>query len=121
MRTCSSCSNDQRHAISFGGCHKRSCDNPNLGEHEGRYPLVLLPTVREAKMNFELTEEQRLIQDTARRFAAEEIAPTLEQEEAKHEFRTDRVAKMGGLGFFSCALPEELGGSGMGFMESALM
>ena len=72
-------------------------------------------------MNFELTEEQRLIQDTARRFAAEEIAPTLEQEEAKHEFRTDRVAKMGGLGFFSCALPEELGGSGMGFMESALM
>ena len=28
---------------------------------------------------------------------------------------------MGSLGFFSCALPEELGGSGMGFMESALM
>ena len=72
-------------------------------------------------MNFELTEEQRLIQDTARRFAAEQIAPTLEEEERKHEFRTDRVAKMGSLGFFSCALPEELGGSGMGFMESVLM
>jgi len=72
-------------------------------------------------MNFELTEEQRLIQDTARRFAAEQIAPTLVEEERKHEFRADRVARMGGLGFFSCALPEELGGSGMGFMESALM
>ena len=72
-------------------------------------------------MNFDLTEEQRLIQDTARRFAAEQIAPTLEEEERKHEFRADRVAKMGGLGFFSCALPEELGGSGMGFMESVLM
>jgi glutaryl-CoA dehydrogenase (non-decarboxylating) len=72
-------------------------------------------------MNFELTEEQRLIQDTARRFAAEDIAPTLVEEERKHEFRADRVAKMGGLGFFSCALPEELGGSGMGFMESVLM
>jgi glutaryl-CoA dehydrogenase (non-decarboxylating) len=73
-------------------------------------------------MNFELSEEQRLIQETARRFAAEEIAPTLEQEEAKHEFRADRVAKMGGLGFFSCGgLPEELGGSGMGFVESVLM
>ena len=72
-------------------------------------------------MNFELTEEQRLIQDTAQRFAAEQIAPTLEEEERKHEFRADRVAKMGGLGFFSCALPEELGGSGMGFMESVLM
>ena len=72
-------------------------------------------------MNFELTEEQRLIQDTARKFAAEQIAPTLEEEERRHEFRAERVAKMGGLGFFSCALPESLGGSGMGFMESALM
>lgn len=72
-------------------------------------------------MNFELTEEQRLIQDTARRFAADEIAPTLEAEESKHEFRADRVAKMGSLGFFSCGLPEELGGSGMGFTESVLM
>jgi glutaryl-CoA dehydrogenase (non-decarboxylating) len=72
-------------------------------------------------MNFELTEEQRLIQDTARRFAAEQIAPSLEEEERKHEFRAARVAQMGALGFFSCGLPEELGGSGMGFMESALM
>ena len=72
-------------------------------------------------MNFELTEDQRLIQDTARRFAAEQIAPTLEEEERKHEFRVDRVAKMGELGFFSCALSEELGGSGMGFMESVLI
>jgi glutaryl-CoA dehydrogenase (non-decarboxylating) len=72
-------------------------------------------------MNFELSEDQRLIQDTARRFAATEIAPTLAEEERKHEFRADRVAKMGGLGFFSCALPEDFGGSGMGFTESVLM
>ncbi len=72
-------------------------------------------------MNFELTEEQRLIQDTARRFAAEEIAPTLEEEERTHAFRPERVAKMGDLGFFSCAVPEEFGGSGMGFAESVLM
>ncbi|MFY9317552.1 MAG: acyl-CoA dehydrogenase family protein [Burkholderiales bacterium] len=72
-------------------------------------------------MDFDLTEEQRLIQDTARRFAAEQIAPTLDQEERKHEFRAERVAQMGGLGFFSCAVPEALGGSGMGFMESVLM
>jgi glutaryl-CoA dehydrogenase (non-decarboxylating) len=74
-----------------------------------------------AAMNFELNEEQQLIQDTAKRFAAEEIAPTIVEEEHQHAFRPDRVAKMGQLGFFSCALPEELGGSGMGFMESVLM
>src|SRR3974390_2265142 len=74
-----------------------------------------------AAMDFELNAEQRQIQDTAKRFAPEEIAPTIEEEERQHTFKTERVAKMGELGFFSCALPEELGGSGMGFMESALM
>lgn len=70
---------------------------------------------------FELTEEQRLVQETARRFAEEDIAPTLEEEEKNHEFRADRVERMGELGFFSCALPDELGGNGMGFLESVLM
>jgi glutaryl-CoA dehydrogenase (non-decarboxylating) len=70
---------------------------------------------------FELTEEQLLVQDTARRFAEEDIAPTLEEEEKKHEFRADRVGRMGELGFFACALPDELGGNGMGFLESVVM
>ena len=70
---------------------------------------------------FELTEEQLLVQDTARRFAEEDIAPTLEEGEKKHEFRADRVGRMGELGFFACALPDELGGNGMGFLESVLM
>ncbi len=72
-------------------------------------------------MNFELTEQQQLVQDTARRFALEEIAPTLEEEEKNHEFRQERVALMGELGFLSCVLPEELGGNGMGYLESVLM
>jgi len=72
-------------------------------------------------MQFELTEQQQLVQDTARRFALEEIAPTIEEEEKNHEFRQERVALMGELGFLSCVLPEELGGNGMGFLESALM
>jgi glutaryl-CoA dehydrogenase (non-decarboxylating) len=70
---------------------------------------------------FELSEEQRLVQETARRFAEEDIAPTLEEEERNHEFRADRLVRMGELGFFSCALPDELGGNGMGFLESVLM
>jgi glutaryl-CoA dehydrogenase (non-decarboxylating) len=72
-------------------------------------------------MQFELTEEQAMTKETARRFAADEIAPTLIEEEANHAFNIERVAKMGELGFFSCAVPEEYGGSGMGFMESVLM
>ena len=70
---------------------------------------------------FELSEDQLLVQETARRFAEEDIAPTLEEEEKRHEFRADRLARMGELGFFACALPDELGGNGMGFLESVLM
>jgi glutaryl-CoA dehydrogenase (non-decarboxylating) len=72
-------------------------------------------------MNFELTDEQKLVQETAREFALNDIAPTLAEEEKHHEFRLDRVARMGALGFFSCGVPEEYGGTGFGFMESVLM
>ena len=72
-------------------------------------------------MDFELTDEQKLVQETAREFAQNDIAPTLVEEESRHEFQTGRVARMGELGFFSCALPEDLGGTGFGFVESALM
>lgn len=72
-------------------------------------------------MNFELTEEQRMVQEQARRFAEQEILPTLEQEEENHEFVRERVIKMGELGFFGCCIPEEYGGNGMGFLESVLM
>ena len=72
-------------------------------------------------MNFELTDEQKLVQETAREFAVNDIAPTLVEEERNHEFRLDRVQRMGELGFFSCGVPEALGGTGFGFLESVLM
>ena len=72
-------------------------------------------------MNFELTDEQQLVQETAREFARNDIAPTMAEEERRHEFRLERVARMGELGFFSCGVPEEFGGAGFGFMESVLM
>jgi glutaryl-CoA dehydrogenase (non-decarboxylating) len=72
-------------------------------------------------MQFDLDDEQRMVQETARRFAAEDIAPTLAEEERAHAFKPERVAKMGALGFFGCAVPEELGGTGLGFFESVLM
>ena len=60
-------------------------------------------------MIFELNEEQQLVQDIAKRFAEEEIAPTLEEEEKNHEFKLDRVAMMGELGFFSVSFPKNWG------------
>lgn len=72
-------------------------------------------------MILELNEEQRMVQEQARRFAEQEIMPTMEQDEKEHRFRPELVAKMGELGFFGCGIPEEYGGNGMGFLESVIM
>ena len=72
-------------------------------------------------MFFGLTEEQQMLQDMAKKFAENEIAPTLEEDEANHRFRPEIVQKMGELGFFGCAIPEEYGGNGMGFLESVVI
>ena len=72
-------------------------------------------------MDFLLNEEQRMVQEQARRFAENEIRPIMEDDEKHHRFRPEIVKKMGDLGFFGCCLPEEYGGNGMGYVESALM
>jgi len=72
-------------------------------------------------MILELTPEQKMVQEQARRFAENEIRPTMEQEEAEHAFPLDRVRKMGELGFFGCGVDEKYGGNGMGLLESVLL
>ena len=72
-------------------------------------------------MHFGLSEEQRMMQETAKNFAENEILPTLEEDEAAHKFRPELVKKMADLGFFGCAIPEEYGGNGFGFLESVII
>src|SRR3990172_1948394 len=72
-------------------------------------------------MHFGLTDEQRMMQDTAKDFRDHETLPTLVEDEANHKFRPELVKKMGGLGFFGCGLPEDYGGNGFGFLESVII
>jgi glutaryl-CoA dehydrogenase (non-decarboxylating) len=72
-------------------------------------------------MHFGLTEEQQMMQDVAKNFAENEILPNLEDDEANHRFRPEVLKKMGELSFFACALPEEYGGNGFGFLESVIL
>ena len=71
-------------------------------------------------MDFALTEEQRMIQDTARNFAEKEIAPHVEEDEKNHFWRKEIFLKMAELGFFGFSIDEKYGGNGMGFLEGAL-
>jgi alkylation response protein AidB-like acyl-CoA dehydrogenase len=64
-------------------------------------------------MNFELTETHKMIQQTARQFAREELAPTADQRDEKEEFPYEAVKKMGELGFMGMMVPEQYGGAGL--------
>lgn len=65
-------------------------------------------------MQFPLTEEQRLIQETARAFADNEIAPVADKHNREGTFPAALVKRMGELGFLGMLVPETYGGSAIG-------
>src|SRR5215467_3493993 len=64
-------------------------------------------------MDFDLTEEQRLIQQTARDFAQREIAPKAAELDKSGRWPAEIVKKMAELGFLGVAVPQEHGGAGL--------
>lgn len=64
-------------------------------------------------MQFEFTEDQKMIRDTAREFAEAEIAPSAVERDKNAEFPYDIVAKLGELGFMGMMVSPDYGGSGM--------
>lgn len=72
-------------------------------------------------MNFDLSEDIIAIQDVARKFVQNEILPRVAEDEKNHTFQRDIVKKMGDLGFFGCPIPEEYGGSNLGFLAHTVV
>jgi alkylation response protein AidB-like acyl-CoA dehydrogenase len=71
-------------------------------------------------MDFDLTDEQRLLRDTVRDFARQEIAPVAEELDRTKAFPYELVAKMGGLGLMGIPFPEQYGGGGADTLAYAL-
>src|SRR5580693_8067030 len=71
-------------------------------------------------MDFELSDEQRMIRDTARDFAAREVAPKAAELDRSGRWPTEIVAKMAELGLLGVAIPQEHGGAGMDALSYAL-
>ncbi|MGV8075565.1 MAG: acyl-CoA dehydrogenase [Syntrophobacteraceae bacterium] len=67
-------------------------------------------------MNFELTEEQQMIQDMARKFAEREIKPIAAELDKTHRHPAEITAQMGELGLMGVTVPEEYGGAGMDYI-----
>ncbi|MDQ2676818.1 MAG: acyl-CoA dehydrogenase family protein [Actinomycetota bacterium] len=71
-------------------------------------------------MDFSLTDEQRLIRDTVRDFARNEVAPVAEELDRTKSFPYELVAKLGELGLMGIPFPEEYGGGGADTLAYAL-
>ncbi len=72
-------------------------------------------------MDFDLTEEQGMIQETIRKFADEEIAPVASENDKKAHFPRDLFEKLAALGFMGTPIPEEYGGAGFDFISHAIV
>jgi butyryl-CoA dehydrogenase len=68
-------------------------------------------------MHFELTEEQKLVQQTARELAEREIAPAAAAFDREHRYPAEMVAKLVELGLMGVAIPDEYGGAGMDYVS----
>jgi short/branched chain acyl-CoA dehydrogenase len=71
-------------------------------------------------MDFDLTDEQRLLRDTVRDFARQEVAPVAEELDRTKAFPYELVTKMGELGLMGIPFPEEYGGGGADTLSYAL-
>jgi butyryl-CoA dehydrogenase len=72
-------------------------------------------------MDFDLTEEQALVQKTARDFAAREIEPKAAELDKTSRWPTEIVARMAELGFLGLAIPTEHGGAGLDHVSYVLV
>jgi butyryl-CoA dehydrogenase len=68
----------------------------------------------------QLSEEHQLIQETARRFAADRLAPNAEQWDREAFFPREALAEMGELGLMGILVPEEFGGAEADFISYAV-
>ena len=70
---------------------------------------------------YDLTDDQREIQDLARKFTADAIAPNAAEWDEKHIFPRDTIRAAAELGFASIYVSTESGGIGLGRLEAALI
>ncbi|MBR2187963.1 MAG: acyl-CoA dehydrogenase family protein [Eubacterium sp.] len=72
-------------------------------------------------MDFNLTDEQRMLQETAREFAQTSVRPRAAEIDKTNEFPEDLYQEMAELGFLAPILPEQYGGVGVDSLTYCIM
>jgi alkylation response protein AidB-like acyl-CoA dehydrogenase len=72
-------------------------------------------------VDFELSDEQRLVYETARDFTDNEIIPRARDNDRNEHFDTEIVAKMAEQGYLGAIVPQEYGGAGLDYLTYGLI
>src|ERR1700738_3025962 len=72
-------------------------------------------------MDFELSDEQRLVRETARSFTDNEIVERSRENARNHHFDVELVAKIAAQGYLGAIVPREYGGAGLDYISYGLI
>jgi butyryl-CoA dehydrogenase len=72
-------------------------------------------------MDFDLTDEQQLIRETARQFADRELAERARENDRNHHFDIELVGKIADQGYLGAIMPQQYGGAGLDYITYALV
>jgi alkylation response protein AidB-like acyl-CoA dehydrogenase len=72
-------------------------------------------------MDFELTDEQRLIRETARAFTDNEIVERARENDRQEQFDTELVGKIANQGYLGAFVPREYGGAGLDYLTYGII
>jgi butyryl-CoA dehydrogenase len=72
-------------------------------------------------LDFELTDEQRLISESAREFCDKEIAPRVRENDRAGRFDRELASKFGEMGYLGAPVAEEYGGRGLDYLSYSLI
>jgi glutaryl-CoA dehydrogenase (non-decarboxylating) len=72
-------------------------------------------------LDFDLTEEQRLLEQSVREWGAREVAPKIHQLDREHRFDRNILPQMAKLGLLGCSVPVEHGGAGMDYVSLGIV
>jgi glutaryl-CoA dehydrogenase (non-decarboxylating) len=72
-------------------------------------------------LDFDLTEEQRLLEQSVREWGAREVAPRIHQLDREHRFDRNILPQMAKLGLLGCSVPVEYGGTGMDYVSLGIV
>src|SRR5690242_3303393 len=71
-------------------------------------------------ISFELTDEQKILAQTTRDFAARELAPVIRENDIEQRYDLATFDKLAGLGLTGICFPQRYGGAGMDYISLAL-